>query len=262
MDCTFLLEVFLGTNLYIPLQPCRTHFHICGRSAWQVDRKWQQYEPGHCMPVLSAPIMRAVSCLCLIWKWYRWLGITLIGFPGMLHPAEFISLLRSDLFLPGDTLNETAAFYVHIRNPKTARFARKQHCKIDDPCVLAYVAKVFGALAPNASLFAGGTSAYRRRWDHVLGRLGISVSMPSRRATPAVLRGSGATALCLESEDLSLIQWRGRWAQLKTVEHYIQEVAAQSLLAQMPPEDRAVVKLFADAAGPLLHSFLVDKSKQ
>ena len=77
----------------------------------------------------------------------------------MLHPAEFISLLRSDLLLPGDTLNETAAFYVHIRNPKTARFARKQHCKIDDPCVLAYVAKVFGALAPNASLFAGGTSA-------------------------------------------------------------------------------------------------------
>ena len=41
-----------------------------------------------------------------------------------------------------------------------------------------------------------------------------------------------------------------------------QEVAAQSLLAQMPPEDRAVVKLFADTAGPLLHSFLVDKSKQ
>ena len=173
----------------------------------------------------------------------------------MVHPAEFISLLRSDLLLPGDTLNETAAFYVHIRNPKTARFARKQQCKIDDPCVLAYVAKVFGALAPNASLFAGGTSAYRRRWD-------LSVSMPSRGATPAVLRGSGATALYLESEDLSLIQWRGRWAQLKTVEHYIQEVAAQSLLAQMPPEDRAVVKLFADAAGPLLHSFLVDKSKQ
>ena len=168
----------------------------------------------------------------------------------MLHPAEFISLLRSDLLLPGDTLNETAAFYVHIRNPKTARFARKQHCKIDDPCVLAYVTKVFGALAPNASLFAGGTSAYRRRWDHVLGRLGISVSMPSRGATPAVLRGSGATALYLESEDL--IAWFNggadgpNWRQLSITS----------------TEDRAVVKLFADAAGPLLHSFLVDKSKQ
>ena len=30
MDCTFLLEVFLGTNLCIPSQPCRTRFHICG----------------------------------------------------------------------------------------------------------------------------------------------------------------------------------------------------------------------------------------
>ena len=68
------------------------------------------------------------GCLCLIWKWYRWLGVTLIGFLGMLHPAEFISFFRSDLLLPGDTLNKTAAFYVHIGNPKTARFARKQHC--------------------------------------------------------------------------------------------------------------------------------------
>ena len=112
--------------------------------------------------------------------------------------------------------------------------------------------KVFGAPAPNASLFAGGTSAYRRRWDHVLGRLGISVSMPSRGATPAVLRGSGATALYLESEDLSLIQWRGRWAQLKTVEHYIQEVAAQSLLAQMPPEGSQAICRCCWAAVALL----------
>ena len=76
-----------------------------------------------------------------------------------------------------------------------------------------------------------------------------------------MLRGSGATALYLESENLSLIQWRGRWVQLKTTEHYIQEVGAQSLLAQMPAEARDVVRFFAEAAGPLLHSFLVDKSK-
>ena len=110
------------------MQDTFPHLRPFFSSAWQVDRKWQQYEPDHCRPVLSAPIMQAVSCLCLIWKWYRWLGITLIGFLGMLHPAEFISFFRSDLLLPGDTLNKTAAFYVHIGNPKTARFARKQHC--------------------------------------------------------------------------------------------------------------------------------------
>ena len=95
----------------------------------------------------------------------------------------------------------------------------------------------------------------------MLDKLGIAVSMHRRGATPAVLRGSGATALYLQSEDLSLIQWRGRWAQLKTVEHYIQEVAGQSLLAQMSPHSREVVKLFAEAAEPLISAFLVDKSK-
>lgn len=80
-------------------------------------------------------------------------------------------------------------------------------------------------------------------------------------ATPGVLRGSGATALYLQTEDLNLIQWRGRWAQLKTVEHYIQEVGAQSLLSTSSAETRDLVKLFADAAGPLLASFFVDSSK-
>eukprot|EP00435_Cladocopium_sp_Y103_P053469 s2702_g17.t1 len=243
------------------MQDTFPHLRPFFSSAWQIDRKWQQHEPGHCRPVLSAPILRAMTTLCLIWKWHRWLGVTLIGFLGMLHPAEFVHLLRSDLLLPADTLNDSPVFYIHIRNPKTARFARKQHFKIDDPTVLAYVTAVFGSLTPTAPLFVGGASAYRRRWNAVLSKLGISVSMHSRGATPAVLRGSGATALYLQSEDLSLIQWRGRWAQLKTVEHYIQEVAAQSLLAQLSPRSRDVIKLFAEAAEPLIFSFLVDESK-
>ncbi|CAL1159368.1 unnamed protein product, partial [Cladocopium goreaui] len=238
------------------MQDTYPHLRPFFSSAWQIDRKWQQFEPGHCRPVLSAPIFRAITSLCLLWKWYRWLGITLIGFLGMLHPAEFIHLVGADILLPEDTLSDSPVFYVHIRNPKTARLARKQHCKIDDSTVLAYVTAVFGDLQPAAPLFLGGSSAYRRRWNLVLDKLGIAVSMHRRGATPAVLRGSGATALYLQSEDLSLIQWRGRWAQLKTVEHYIQEVAGQSLLAQMSPHPREVVKLFAEAAEPLISAFL------
>lgn len=187
--------------------------------AWHVDKKWQQHEPGCCRPVLSASVVKAMTTLCLIWQWYRWLGVTLIGFLGMLHPAEFVQLRRSDLLLPEDSLSAQRVFFVHLRHPKTARFARRQHCKIDDPVVLAYVEKVFGPLAPNEQLFIGGASAYRRRWDHVLSKLQVPVSMEVFGATPAVLRGSGATYLYMQTEDLNLVQWRGRWAQLKTVEH-------------------------------------------
>ena len=86
-------------------------------SAWQVDRKWQQHEPGECRPVISSPIMQAMASLCLLWNWHRWLGITLFGFLGMLHPSEFVNLTRRDILLPQDSLLTGNVFYIHIRMP-------------------------------------------------------------------------------------------------------------------------------------------------
>ena len=93
---------------------------------------------------------------------------TLIGFLGMLHPAEFVHLVSADLLLPSDTMTSDPVFYVHIRHPKTARFTRKQHCKIDDASVLAFISTVFG--------------------HQILAKLGIPLSLRSNGATPAVLR--------------------------------------------------------------------------
>lgn len=84
------------------LQDIYPHLRPFFSGAWQVDRKWQQYEPGSCRPVLSGPVMQAVCSIALLWEWYRWLGVTLIGFLGMLHPSEMINLVRSDLLLPSD----------------------------------------------------------------------------------------------------------------------------------------------------------------
>ena len=161
------------------------HYHRFPRhvpflaSAWQVDRKWQQHEPGECRPVISRPIMKAITSLCLLWEWHRWLGVTLVGFLGMLHPAEFAPLLRSDLLLPQESLMDNSIFYVHIRQPKTALFARRQHCKVDDLLTLGFIEKIYGHLGPDEPLFQGGMSAYCRRWNVVLTRLqGIPCSQP------------------------------------------------------------------------------------
>ena len=243
------------------MQDTFPHLRPFFSSAWQVDRKWQQHEPGYCRPVLSAPILRAMTALALLWNWPRWLGVTLIGFLGMLHPAEFTHLVRADLLLPSDTMTSGQVFYVHIKHPKTARFARKQHCKIDDAVVLEFVSAVFERLHPSEPLFIGGSSAYRRRWDQILAKLGIPFSLQSNGATPAVLRGSGATALHLQTENLPLVQWRGRWSQQKTVEYYIQEVGAQSMLARLPSQSRELVRTFERAAPSLLKHYIVDMSK-
>ena len=223
--------------------------------AWQVDRKWQQHEPGACRPVLSEPIMKAICSLALLWSWHRWLAVTLVGFLGMLHPAEFITLTRADILLPRDTLVDKAVMYIFIRCPKTSRFARRQHCKIDDPLAVQFIDRLIGDCSGSEVIFPAGTTAYRRRWNAILEKLGIPYLQQQDGCTPAVLRGSGATHMFLQTEDIPRVQWRGRWAQAKTLEFYIQEAAAQSMLARMAPEAFKQVKFLSQFAASLMSSF-------
>lgn len=228
-------------------------------SAWQVDRKWQQHEPGACRPVLSEPIMKAICSVALLWKWHRWLAVTLVGFLGMLHPAEFLTLTRGDILLPRDTLVEKAVMYIFIRCPKTSRFARRQHCKVDDPLAVQFIDTLIGSRTSKELVFPAGMTAYRRRWNAFLGKLGIPYLQQQDGCTPAVLRGSGATHMFLRTEDIPRVQWRGRWAQVKTLEFYIQEAAAQSMLARLGPEAFKQVKFFSQFAASSLSAFcLVD----
>ena len=91
-----------------------------------------------------------------------------------------------------------------------------------------------------------------------MGRLDVPHSRASKGATPAVLRGSGATHLYLATEDVQLIAWRGRWTKLKTVEFYLQEVAAQLILQSLPSLARSRIAFLSDNARPLLCRVISD----
>eukprot|EP00439_Symbiodinium_sp_Y106_P023662 s5662_g2.t3 len=120
--------------------------------AWQVDRKWQLAEPGECRPVISQPILQASIALAICWGWYDWAAITAVGFLCMLHPSEMIPLVRQDLVFPTDALSPDPVAYVHIRNPKTQRFARRQHSRLEDPVVLALLSALYAELPLHARL--------------------------------------------------------------------------------------------------------------
>ncbi|CAE7658405.1 Clec4e [Symbiodinium microadriaticum] len=216
--------------------------HLAG--AWQVDRKWQLAEPGECRSVLPAAAVRAALCLATLWGWYDWTGVVLLGFLAMLHPAEMLALTRRDLVFPADSFHHVSALFVYLKNPKTARFARRQHGKIDDFSAISVIHRIFGHLGPDDKLFPASMHTFRRLWDLVMERLGIPCRAALRGATPGVLRGSGATHFYQQSENLQLLAWRGRWARSKTLEYYLQEVAAQMLLSELPPESRSRILAF------------------
>jgi len=65
--------------------------------ARQIDRKWQLHEPRSCRAVLPWQLS-----LCVQWPAWELCGtaVFLLGFAGMLHPSEMISLVRKDLVFP------------------------------------------------------------------------------------------------------------------------------------------------------------------
>ena len=235
------LLVYAITSIQDQYPEFRSHLS----PAWQVDRKWQLAEPGECRPVISQPILQAAVALAICWGWFDWAAITCVGFLCMLHPSEMIPLLRQDLVFPADALSPDPVAYVHIRNPKTQRFARRQHSRLEDPSVLALLNALYFDFPLSARLFRGSMHVYRRQWNAIMARLGVPHQLAQRGATPGVLRGSGATFLYLETEDLPLVAWRGRWSKTKNVEFYLQEVAAQLLLHRLPSWSRERIRTLA-----------------
>ena len=225
--------------------------------AWQVDLKWQMEEPGQCRAVLSAPVIRAILCLALLWQWRQFAGVVALGFGGMLHPNEFLRLTRRDLVFPEDAMMlEQSALYIFIKNPKTARFARRQHVRVDDRSLIFVAGALFRDKPLDTPLFGASTAVFRRQWNCLLDVLEIPRKQSVRGATPGTLRGSGATHEYLQSANLALIQWKGRWARLRTLEFYIQEVAAQLFLFNLSPKARSIIALLdAELAGVLQKLF-------
>ena len=82
--------------------------------------------------------------------------------------------------------------------------------------------------------------------------IGISTRQKEFGVTPGSLRGSGATHFYMDTEDVQRIAWRGRWAKLKTLEHYLQEVAAQLLLHKLPEETKQKIRVLSEACDSLI----------
>ena len=145
---------------------------------------------------------------------------------------------------------------MRVRDPKTARFARRQHGRIDDPSIISICDVLFYDLPLEARVFAGSISTYRKQWNSILAKLEIPFQQRLHGATPGVLRGSGATYLYHFSEDINWVAWRGRWSRVRTLEYYLQEVGAQILIHELRPRAKARIEFLADASGPVLWHFL------
>ena len=209
---------------------------------WQLTTRWQEVEPvSHRVPIPEA-LIKAVIALAWLWNWRSFAGVTALCVYGIGRIGEVLKCLRSHLLLPMDLLDESStALYLQLEKPKTARPGRGriQHFKISDPRAMKLIIAAFSGKASSSRLFSLSPASYRKRWDTLLSSFNVPTSL---HLTPGGLRGGGSVAAYRPGLPLSEIMWRMRLVSSSTLESYLQEVAAQSLLPRLDESVRRKVQ--------------------
>ena len=200
------------------------------QGSWDLGYSWKRLEPGEHHVAMPPQILLAMVTTAFLWGWVRFGGCLALGFAGLLRPGEIFKSTRGDLLLPCD-VGRTIAYYgmLAIKEPKS-RFtnARHQSAKIDIPDLLQVCEIAFGQLAPLQKLWPQSGQTFRARFKTILEALALP-SSPQREMRildPGSLRAGGATYIIQTTESGELCRRRGRWANYKMMEIYVQELSS------------------------------------
>ena len=220
-------SIYLLRQLVTHVQRTYPDFRGHLGKAWQLIAKWESLQPVSHRAALPLVVYQALVALAISIGWLKWAGITVLGFEGICRPGEPLAAERRDLLLPRDLVAENpAVVFLQIRQPKGRKrgLGAVQHVKIVDRRIAIFLEKVFGSLKRNERLYSGTPNSYRRRWDYLL--------------TPASLRSGGAVRAYRADEEIARLLWRMRLKNIETLQHYLQEVGAASLFAELPRDSQ------------------------
>lgn len=226
------------------------------QGAWDLGYAWVRMEPSSHHIAMPAQILLSMLAVSLMWGWTAFAGCLALGFGGLLRPGEFLGGVRRDLTLPDDCDNLVNFVLFTIKDPKT-RFtqARHQSSKIDCPDLIEVIRLSFSTLEPYQRLWPMSGQTFRVRFRQVLTALRLPTinSGGQKPLDPGSLRAGGASFLLLETEDSELVRRRGRWANHRMMEIYVQEVTAVTYTKQLSDETVSCITRTARSFTEILH---------
>ena len=217
-------------------------------SAWRVVSRWNQLEPETPHVPVPLALFRGTCTVLACWGWTRVLTLMWIGFFALLRPGEICGIRGGDCRKPDDG----RGLLIRIHQPKRrVGGARQEYAKLDEEDLPTVVWLVLSKLKRGELLWPSTPQSLVVRWRKALGEL---VSHPAR-FTLGSLRSGGATHLFQRwDEDVTRLQWRGRWRVVTTLAHYIQELTAFGISTQWSASVHARI----DEASLLLDAVLLD----
>ena len=213
----FTQQSFLGIKPYM---------HVC----WDLITRWEIVgPPSHRLPIPES-VLKAMISVSIIWDWKCFAAILGIAFYGIARRGEPLRSFRQNLILPTDLLqDDLSTVFLRIENPKSRRrgLGRIQHISVDYKPLVVFLGRLYGSWSPERRLLDMSQSAFRRCWDAVLTALQIPLTAG---LTPGGLRGGGCVSFFQGTSNVQLLLWKMRLRHQQTLEAYLQEAVACSII--------------------------------
>ena len=217
--------------------------------AWDSVKAWEGREPVRMRIPLPPLILEAMFVHAMFTgfesigdesrEWICFAIGLIVSFCSFLRPCEWTALAAGRVGVPSGRLQGLVnKAILTIMNAKNRRlFGRIQVAVCEDVRAIDWLTWLIHALPGTARLAPGGTPRFRKYFDRCVRALGIA----HLGLTPASLRAGGATHSFNRGLDLGHIKFRGRWASLRTLEHYLQE--ATGVLVMLRLDDHLLTRL-------------------
>ena len=194
----------------------------------------------------------AMLSVALLWGLDHLAVLIGTGFLGLLRPHEIRSLRFVDFQTPSKLMSSAPCAYITIRAPKMRRItARRSYTRVDDPAFVSFLDAYIGDDGSNEFIFNGGYHIFRRMFKALADELRLPRS-GALALSWGSLRPGGATWLLRAADSPELVRFRGRWANSRMLEIYVQEVGATALLPALEGSVRQRIHDLAMAAPSLL----------
>ena len=212
------------------------------KQTWATLKAWEELQPSQVRSPIPIALLMGMLCRARInseiatsriesRKWMIFSVLVSLGFFGVLRPGELLALRKRDITLPNNISLSLPCITIGLERPKNFRqLGARQFTSVYHIPTCEWTAWLCSTLEkPEEPLWPTTANEFRKFFRDC----GRQLNFTRGRYTPASLRAGGATFLFDEMQDVGRLRFLGRWANIQSLEHYIQSAKANMQMQEL-----------------------------